>query len=81
MFPKILTEIKYHDQKGLDISYSGDNLERVGSYHIEFLGIFTINHILRFITVNNLDKDLPDICYIMFSRHYTKLKNWQHRTR
>lgn len=81
IFPKVLTEIKYNDQKGLDISYSGDNLEKISSYHIEFLGIFTINHILRYITVNNLDKDLPDICYIMFSRHYTKLKNWQHRTR
>lgn len=81
MFPKMFTEIMYKNQEGLDISYSGENLEKISSYHAEFLGIFTINHILRYITVNNLDKNLPDICHIMFSRYYTKLKNWQHRTR
>jgi hypothetical protein len=81
MLPRIFTEIEYHNQKGLDITFSGDSLEKISSYHLEFLGIFTINHILRYITVNNLDKDLPDICHIMFSRYYTKLKDWLHRTR
>ena len=81
IFPNIFTEIHFDNGSGLDISYSGDNLEKISSYHIEFLGIFTINHILRYITVNNLDKELPDICYIMFSRYFTKSKNWEHRTR
>ncbi len=81
-FPKIFTEITWGDQNGLDISFFGDNLSKnIGSYHVELVGIFTINHILRFITLQNEEKDLPDICYMMFSRHYTKVKNWAHRTR
>ncbi len=83
IFPEIFIEIKWNEKVGLDIKFSGDNLSKnIDSYHIEFIGIFFINHILRFITVNNIDKDLPDICYIMFSRYYTKnIGNWVHRTR
>ena len=79
IFPKIFTEIIWDVQNGLDISFSGENLEKLSSYHAELVGIFVINHILRYITVQNEDKELPDICYIMFSRYYTKLKNWDHR--
>lgn len=82
VFPKIFIEIIWDKKEGLDIRFSGDNLAKnISSYHIEFIGIFLINHILRYITINNLNKSLPDICYIMFSRYYTKLKNWEHRTR
>jgi hypothetical protein len=82
-FPEIFIEIIWNDKDGLDIKFSGDNLSKnIDSYHIEFIGIFLINHILRFITVNNLDKELPDICYIMFSRYYTKnIGHWEHRVR
>jgi len=79
IFPKIFTEIIWDEQNGLDISFSGESLEKLSSYHAELEGIFVINHILRYITVQNEEKDLPDICYIMFSRYYTKLKNWDHR--
>ncbi|MFX1493365.1 MAG: hypothetical protein ACFFBZ_03715 [Promethearchaeota archaeon] len=82
IFPKIFTEITWDDQNGLDISFFGDNLSKnISSYHIELIGIFTINHILRYITIQNEEKDLPDICFMMFSRYYTKIKNWTHRTR
>ncbi len=82
LFPKIFTEITWDDQNGLDISFYGDNLSKnISSYHVELIGIFTINHILRYITIQNEEKDLPDICYMMFSRYYTKIKNWTHRTR
>ncbi len=82
IFPKIFTEITWDYQNGLDISFFGDNLSKnISSYHGELIGIFTINHILRYITIRNEEKDLPDICYMMFSRHYTKAKNWNHRTR
>jgi len=81
-FPKIFTEITWDDQNRLEISFFGDNLSKsLSSYHVELIGIFTINHILRYITIRNEEKDLPDICYMMFSRHYTKVKNWTHRTR
>ncbi|MFW9828654.1 MAG: hypothetical protein ACFFEY_13765 [Candidatus Thorarchaeota archaeon] len=82
-FPKIFIEVIWNDPNGLDIKFSGENLSSsIDSYHIEFIGIFLINHILRFITVNNLDKPLPDICYIMFSRYYTKnIGEWDHRRR
>lgn len=83
IFPKIFAEIIWDKEDGLDIKFQGETLERnLDSYHAEFIGIFLINHILRFITVNNLDKDLPDICHIMFSRYYTKnIGKWDHRTR
>ncbi|MHA2034973.1 MAG: hypothetical protein ACW98X_00980 [Promethearchaeota archaeon] len=83
IFPKIYAEVIWDKEDGLDIRFYGDNLiTNLDSYHAEFIGIFFINHILRFITVNNLDTNLPDICYIMFSRYYTKnIGKWDHRTR
>jgi hypothetical protein len=82
IFPEIFTEIIWDKEKGLDIKFQGKKLAKnLGSYHVEFIGIFVLNHILRYITVHNLGKELPDICYIMFSRLYTKEKNWDHRTR
>jgi hypothetical protein len=83
VFPEIFIEVSWDKENGLDITFQGKKLEHnLGSYHVEFLGIFFINHILRFITVNNLNEDLPDICYIMFSRYYTKnIGKWDHRTR
>lgn len=78
-FPGIYIELTYDTQKKLDIAYTGETLsKKIGSYHMEFLGIFLINHILRYITLNNIDKELPDICYIMFSRYFTKLNDWKH---
>ena len=79
--PKMFAEITWNGEKGLDISFSGDRIKEIGSYHAELLGIFIINHILRYITIQNEDKDLNDICYIMFSRMFTKEKGWEHRTR
>ncbi|MBD3216177.1 MAG: hypothetical protein GF311_26425 [Candidatus Lokiarchaeota archaeon] len=80
VFPEIYIEIIYNEsQNELDISYSGENLEKIGSYHIELVGIFFLNHILRYITIQNQDKELPDICYMMFSRMLTKEKEWIHR--
>lgn len=79
IFPKIFTEITWDIQKGLDINFTGENLENLSSYHAELVGIFLINHTLRYITVNNIDEELPNICYIMFSRYFTKEKNWDHR--
>ncbi len=81
VFPKIFIEIIWdNNNSGLDIKFSGEKLTKnIDKYHIEFVGIFMVNHILRFITINNPNKDLPEICYKMFSRHYSKLKNWDHR--
>jgi hypothetical protein len=83
IFPEIFIEIIWNPQNGLDIKFSGTNISRnIDSYHVEFIGIFFLNHILRYITINNMDKELPDICYIMFSRYYTKnIGKWDHRVR
>jgi len=79
VFPGISIELTYDARKNLNIAYTGEVLsKKVGSYHMEFLGIFLINHILRYITLHNLDKELPNICYIMFSRMFTKEKEWEH---
>jgi hypothetical protein len=73
VFPQIYIDLTFdNNQKKLDISFSGGNLEKIGSYHIELVGIFLINHILRYITLANKGKDLPEICNMMFSRLYTK---------
>ena len=79
IFPQMFVEITWNTQEGLDISFSGEKLKNMSSYHAEFVGIFIINHVLRYITISNQDKKLPDICYIMFSRKYTKEMNWEHR--
>jgi hypothetical protein len=82
IFPETYSEITWNKENGLDIKFYGEKLAKnLGSYQAELIGIFVLNHILRYITVNNLEEDLPDICYIMFSRLYTKEKNWDHRTR
>ncbi len=82
IFPKIFTEITWDTRKGLDIAFSGNNLaKRISSVHAELAGVFTINHILRYITLNNLEKNLPSVCFTMFSRYFTKQKNWDHRKR
>ncbi|MEJ2293469.1 MAG: hypothetical protein P8Y23_01725 [Candidatus Lokiarchaeota archaeon] len=80
-FPQMFAEIIWSRDQGLDIEFSGDNLKNMSSYHAELIGIFIINHILRYITLHNEDKPLPDICHIMFSRMFTKEKGWEHRTR
>ena len=82
VFPKIFINLTWNEQDGLDIAFSGEKLsQNIGSYHIELVGIFVINQVLRYITINNEEKELPDICYIMFSRLFTKEKGWEHRTR
>jgi hypothetical protein len=79
ILPKMFIELIWTQENGLDISFSGEGLTNMSSYHAEFIGIFMINHVLRFITVRNEDQELPNICYIMFSRLFTKEKNWDHR--
>lgn len=80
-FPHMFAEIIWTENEGLDIKFSGEKLSNMGSYHAELIGIFIINHVLRYITIKNEDKPLPDICNIMFSRMFTKEKGWEHRTR
>ena len=79
IFPKIFIEILYNVSDKLDISYSGKNLKKIERYHIELIGIFIINHILRYITISNQHKKLPEICYMMFSRMYSKEMGWKYR--
>jgi len=79
-FPNIFVELIWEEHNGLDIKFTGEKLgQNISSYHVELVGIFLINHILRYITVNNLKGDLPNICFIMFSRLFTKEKGWDHR--
>ncbi|TFG09150.1 MAG: hypothetical protein EU539_00505 [Promethearchaeota archaeon] len=78
-FPQMTVEIIWNQTEGLDINFSGEKLEKMSSYHAELVCIFIINHVLRYITLNHPEKELPDICYIMFSRLFTKEKNWIHR--
>ncbi|MEM3587274.1 MAG: hypothetical protein QXO71_08145 [Candidatus Jordarchaeaceae archaeon] len=80
VFPQINVEIIFDKDKNmLDVAYSGENLTKIGSYHIELISVFIINHILRYITIKNQDKKLPNICYKMFSRLFTKEKGWDYR--
>ena len=73
VFPSIFIEVLWNEQNGLDISFSGDKLSRnLSSYHVELVGIFLINHILRYITTSYKEEEMPDICWMMFSRFYTK---------
>lgn len=80
-FPQMFAEIIWTKTDGLDITFSGEKLANMSSYHAELIGIFIINHMLRYITIKNEKESLPDICHIMFSRMFTKEKGWEHRTR
>jgi hypothetical protein len=81
VFPNIFTEITWDTKTGLDIAFSGDDLgKKISSAHLELIGSLIINHILRYITLSNLQKKLPAICFMMFSRYFTKQKNWAHRS-
>lgn len=80
-FPQMFAEIVWSKSDGLAISFSGEKLTNMSSYHAELIGIFIINHTIRYITVKNEQEELPDICRIMFSRMFTKEKGWEHRTR
>jgi hypothetical protein len=80
IFPEIFIELSYDTiQKKLDISYSGENLEKIESTHLELIGGFLINQLIRYITMANQKKELPDICYMMFSRLLSKEKDWTYR--
>ena len=82
ILPQIFVELIWSKEERLDITFSGERLSNMSSYHTELIGIFVINHILRYITIQNIGKQLPDICYIMFSRYYTKnIGKWDHRMR
>ncbi|MHA1712300.1 MAG: hypothetical protein ACTSUS_09670 [Candidatus Freyarchaeota archaeon] len=76
VFPQIFIEIIYDREKDvLDVSYSGENLFNIGRYSLELIGTFIVNHAIRFITVKHHGKrELPSICYKMFSRMFTKEK-------
>ncbi|MHA2184064.1 MAG: hypothetical protein ACXAAI_03610 [Promethearchaeota archaeon] len=82
IFPEFFIEILWDNDTGLDIHFEGEKLaENLDIYHTEFIGIFLLNHSLRYITEKYIDNDLPDICYIVFSRYFTTQKSWDHRTR
>ncbi|MEM1658311.1 MAG: hypothetical protein QXK94_04670 [Candidatus Jordarchaeales archaeon] len=77
-FPQVFVEALYNGEV-LDVSYSGRNLSSVGSYQLELLATFLINHVIRFITAENYGRvELPAICYKMFSRMFTRKKGWSH---
>ncbi|MBS7288611.1 MAG: hypothetical protein KIH01_07680 [Candidatus Freyarchaeota archaeon] len=78
VFPGVAVEVLY-DGDRLDASYSGKNVANMERHHLELLASLTINHAIRYITVENYGKtELPDICYKVFSRMFTKEKGWSH---
>lgn len=64
IFKGVEVEIALDD--GFDISFSGDNLDKMTGRDLDSYSIFLINHIIRFIAIKNEDKDLPDICLKVF---------------
>ncbi|MFX1295987.1 MAG: hypothetical protein ACFFD2_14200 [Promethearchaeota archaeon] len=56
----------------LGIEYEGENLIKINNYSRDQLGIFLINHCLRFISITYLDIKMPKIVKQMFSFSYLK---------
>lgn len=52
--------------KDFNIDFSGDNLDKLTEHDLDFLSVFLINHIIRFIAIKNEEKDLPNICRKVF---------------
>lgn len=64
IFKGVEAEIALEDD--FDISFSGDNLDKLTGHDLDFLSVFLINHIIRFIAIRNEEKDLPNICRKVF---------------
>ncbi|NVM27896.1 MAG: hypothetical protein HWN65_03555 [Candidatus Helarchaeota archaeon] len=61
--------------KRLDVQYGGENILKINNYARDYLGIFLINHCLRFISITYPNIKMPKIVGQVFS--YSYLKTYQ----
>lgn len=59
-------------KNSLDIEFGGENITKVNNYAKDQLGIFLLNHCLRFISVTYPDIKMPEIVIKIFSFAYQK---------
>jgi len=74
IFPGIIIEINFTKNQELIPIIKGKNSKFLENYEKDLLRILTINHILRYIIIKYDERDLPEICKIMFARGYLKKK-------
>ncbi len=55
-------------EKNFEIDFSGDNLEKLTNHDLDFLSVFLINHIIRFIAMKHEGENLPIICEKVFPK-------------
>jgi hypothetical protein len=68
--------LKYALQtKELDLNYTGAKVTKINNYARDQLGIFVINHCLRYISVTYPEIRMPKIVGQMFSYSYLRAKN------
>ncbi len=72
-FPGIIIGLLIDEKtRKINIQCKGENIERINNYARDQLGIFLINHCLRFISITNPGVEMPDIVSKMFSFSYKK---------
>lgn len=72
----IITLIYDEGARELDLKYTGENLPKLNNYARDQLGIFIINHCLRFISVTYSEVKMLKIVGQMFSYSYLRSKNF-----
>lgn len=72
-FPEIAIILAYNsDNRDLDIQFGGANIEKINPYARNQLGIFLMNHCLRFISITYPTLKMPQIIKQTFSYSYLK---------
>ncbi len=70
-----ITLIYNPQTKELDVDYNGANVIKINNYARDQLGIFIINHCLRFLSITYPEIKMPKIVGQMFSYSYLRSKN------
>lgn len=66
-FPEVNVGIELDE--GVDFRFEGGKTDRLADYELNSLGVFALNHIIRYITSCCEDEDLPEICRKVFPRY------------
>ncbi len=63
-FPDVNIEVELGE--GIDFIFDGENIVRFTNYELNSLGVYVLNHIIRYISNVCENKDLPEMCRKVF---------------
>ncbi len=66
-FPEVIIGVELDEE--INFTFDGNNSDRLASYELNSLGIYTLNHVIRYISSVCQDDNLPEICRKVFPRY------------